>query len=179
MDRRSEIITVDTVFARLFAFEQAFDDSGQAQPDWTTFHVPDIYPAHAVAVAPPRFAWVASVHPYRLDALVRLEAAIALGAVAVQWLPSAMNIDLRDPRCRPFCERLARHLVAHGTKVIAAHCASLGRADHTDQPSAPLRPAFELFARLMDEPEWPARLPAAQFEAQALATPAAPRRGLS
>jgi uncharacterized protein len=172
----------------LFAFEQAFDDSGQARPDWTTFHVPDAYAAQVAAASPQRFAWVASVHPYRFDAMARLDAAIAAGAVAVKWLPSAMNIDPRDPRCRPFCERLARagvplivhcgeekaapgagrdelvnpllvrHLMAHGTKVIVAHCASLGRARDTDQPSAPSRPAFDLFARLMDEPEWQGRL---------------------
>lgn len=172
----------------LFAFEQAHDDTGQPRQDWTTFHVPDAYAAQVAAASPQRFAWVASVHPYRPDALARLDAAIAAGAVAVKWLPSAMNIDPRDSRCRPFCERLAvaglplivhcgeekaapgagrdelvnpllvRHLLAHGTRVIVAHCASLGRAADTDRSSAPWRPAFELFARLMDEPEWQGRL---------------------
>ncbi len=172
----------------LFAFEQAHDDTGQPRQDWTTFHVPDAYAAQVAAASPQRFAWVASVHPYRPDALARLDAAIAAGAVAVKWLPSAMNIDPRDSRCRPFCERLTvaglplivhcgeekaapgagrdelvnpllvRHLLAHGTRVIVAHCASLGRAADTDRSSAPWRPAFELFARLMDEPEWQGRL---------------------
>lgn len=172
----------------LFAFEQACDDSGQPQADWTTFHVPNRYAAQVAAALPQRFAWVASVHPYRPDALARLDQALAAGAVAVKWLPSAMNIDPRDPRCRPFCERLARagvpllvhcgeekaapgagredlvnpllvrHLMAHGTRVIVAHCASLGQAHDTDQPSAPLRPAFELFTRLLGEPEWQGRL---------------------
>jgi predicted TIM-barrel fold metal-dependent hydrolase len=172
----------------LFAFEQAYDDAGQPREDWTTFHVPDAYAAQVAAASLQRFAWVASVHPYRPDALARLDAAIAAGAVAVKWLPSAMNIDPRDPRCRPYCERLAdaglplivhcgeekaapgagrddlvnpllvRHLMAHGTRVIVAHCASLGRAADTDRSSAPWRPAFELFARLMDEREWQGRL---------------------
>ena len=172
----------------LFAFEQACDDAGQPRPDWTTFHVPNDYTAQVAAAMPQRFAWAASVHPYRPDALARLHAALAAGAVAVKWLPSAMNIDPRDPRCRPFCERLARagvplivhcgeekaapgagrdelvnpllvrHLLAHGTQVIVAHCASLGQAQDIDQASAPQRPAFELFGRLMDEPEWQGRL---------------------
>jgi mannonate dehydratase len=116
--------------------------------------------------------------------LPRLQAALKAGAVAVKWLPSAMNIDPRDPRCRPFCEALAgagvplivhfgeekavpgagrdelgnpllvRHLLAHGTRVVVAHCASLGAAVDTDQRSAPRAPAFDLFARLMDEPQW-------------------------
>lgn len=172
----------------LFAFDQACDDAGQPRPDWTTFHVPDAYAAQVAGAMPQRFAWVASVHPYRPDALTRLDAAIANGAVAVKWLPSAMNIDPRDSRCRPFCERMARagvplivhcgeekaapgagrdelvnpllvrHLLAHGTRVIVAHCASLGHAADTDEKSAPSRPAFELFARLMDEPQWQGRL---------------------
>ena len=36
-------------------------------------------------------------------------------------------------------------------RVIAAHCASLGQAHDLDQPRRGAVPAFELFARLMDE----------------------------
>ena len=166
----------------LFAFEQAHDDAGRPQPAHSSFHVPDAYAAHIARQHPGRFDWVASIHPYRDDALARLDAALAAGAVAVKWLPSAMNIDLRDSRCRPFCERLARagrplivhcgeekavpgagrdelgnpllvrHALAHGTRVIVAHAASLGHAADIDKRSAPQRPAFDLFARLMDEP---------------------------
>ena len=172
----------------LFAFEQAHDDAGQPQPDHSSFHVPDAYAAHIARQHPSRFDWVASIHPYRDDALARLDAALAAGAVAVKWLPSAMNIDLRDPRSRAFCERLAhagrplivhcgeekavpgagrdelgnpllvRHALDSGTRVIVAHAASLGHADDIDKRSAPERPAFELFARLMDEPGYSGRL---------------------
>ncbi len=172
----------------LYAFDQAHDDQGRPVPDWTTFHVPDAYAQRIAQEHADRFAWVASIHPYREDALQRLQAAAAGGAVAVKWLPSSMNIDPRDPRCRAFCEQLhalnlplvvhcgeekaapgarrdelvnpllVRHLLAQGAKVIVAHCASLGRADDTDQPSAPAVPAFELFARLMAEREWEGRL---------------------
>jgi mannonate dehydratase len=166
----------------LFAFEQAHDDHGRPQPGLSSFHVPDAYAAQVAAAHPGRFDWVASIHPYREDALTALEAALAAGAVAVKWLPSAMNIDLREVRCRPFYDRLARsklplivhcgeekaapgagrdelgnpllvrQALAHGVRVIVAHCASLGHAADTDRASAPRRPAFELFARLMDEP---------------------------
>ena len=166
----------------LFAFEQAHDEAGRPQPEHSSFHVPDAYAAHIASQHPSRFDWVASIHPYRDDALTRLDAALAAGAVAVKWLPSAMNIDLGDPRSRAFCERLARsgrplvvhcgeekavpgagrdelgnpllvrHALAQGTRVIVAHAASLGHAADTDKRSAPQRPAFDLFARLMDEP---------------------------
>lgn len=168
----------------LFAFDAAFGDDGRERPDWTGFHVPDAYAARVAAADPARFGWVASVHPYRPDALERLEAARAGGALAVKWLPSSMNIDLRDRRCRPFFDRLAATrmpLVVHvgeeraipgagrgalgnplqlriplgaGVRVIAAHAATLGEAVDTDRRSAAPSAAFDLFARLMDEAAW-------------------------
>ncbi len=172
----------------LFAFEQAHDDAGQPAPALSTFHVPDAYAAQVAAMHPARCAWVASIHPYRADALARLDAALAAGAVAVKWLPSAMNIDLRDPRCRPFYERLvraSRPLIVHcgeekavpgagrdelgnplhvraalaqGVTVVMAHCGSLGTAVDEDRRGRPPVPAFDLFARLMDETGHPGRL---------------------
>lgn len=165
----------------LFAFDHAHRDDGRVDADATTFHVPDAYARSVATANAARFAWVASIHPYAPDALPRLEQAIAGGAVAIKWLPSAMNIDPRDVRCRPFYDRLARArlpLVVHcgeemavpgakreafgnpllmrvpleaGVRVIVAHCASLGHALDTDKPSAPRVPAFELFARLLDK----------------------------
>ena len=165
----------------LFAFDHAHDDAGTPDPDASTFHVPDGYAARVAAEHPQRFGWVASIHPYAADAPARLDAAIARGALAIKWLPSAMNIDLRDARCRPFYDRLAASrlpLVVHcgeekavpgadrdelgnplharaalerGVRVLMAHCASLGQAHDIDRRSAPRIAAFELFARLMDE----------------------------
>ncbi len=172
----------------LFAFEHAHDDRGAVQPGQTTFHVPDAWAAHVAGRHGGRFGWVASIHPYRPDAVERLERALVHGALAVKWLPSAMNIDLRDARCTPFYQRLRRarapltvHVgeekavpgagrdelgnpllmrvpLQHGVRVIAAHCASLGSAPDIDQRRPSQRPAFELFARLMDEPDWRANL---------------------
>ncbi len=101
----------------LFAFEHSVDDTGRVRADWSTFHVPNEYAARVAEESGGRFEWVASVHPYREDALERLQAALRLEAVAVKWLPSAMNIDLRDPRCRPFYDALA----ASGVPLIV-HC---------------------------------------------------------
>ncbi|MFN3861154.1 MAG: amidohydrolase family protein [Roseateles sp.] len=171
----------------LFAFDQACDDQGRPDPARTTFHVPDAYAARIAAEHAQRFAWVASIHPYRPDALARLDAALAGGAVALKWLPSSMNIDLRDPRLRPFYERLAaarlpvvvhcgeeraapgagrdelgnpllvRAALERGVRVVVAHCASLGEALDLDQKRPREVPAFSLFARLMDE-DWGGRL---------------------
>ena len=51
---------------------------------------------------PRDFEWVASIHPYRTDALEALEQAKRDGARAVKWLPSAMGIDPASPRCDRF-----------------------------------------------------------------------------
>lgn len=171
----------------LFAFDQACDATGQPQATHTTFHVPDAYAASVAAAHAQRFAWVASIHPYRPDALARLDAALANGAVALKWLPSSMNIDLRDPRLRPFYDRLAatrlpvivhcgeeravpgagrdelgnpllvRAPLQQGVRVVIAHCASLGMALDLDRARPREVPAFSLFARLMDE-DWGGRL---------------------
>lgn len=172
----------------LYAFADAHDERGQARPDWSTFHVPNAYAASVCAAQPERFAWVASIHPYRDDAVEQLDQAMADGALAIKWLPSAMNIDLQSPRVRPFYDRLAatglplivhggeekavpgagrdaygnpllvRAALQRGVRVIVAHCASLGEAMDLDMRSPSPRPAFELFARLMDEAEWQGRL---------------------
>lgn len=165
----------------LFAFDHACDDAGRPVPAHTTFHVPDAYAAAVSARHRERFAWVASIHPYRPDALARLEQALAQGAVALKWLPSSMAIDLRDPRLGAFYDRLAaarlpvivhcgeeravpgagreelgnplhvRAALARGVRVIVAHCASLGTALDLDRPRPREVPAFDLFGRLMDE----------------------------
>ena len=172
----------------LYAFEQAHDAAGAAQSEHTTVFVPDSY-AQALAKAHPnRFAWVASIHPYRPDALAALSQARQGGAVAVKWLPSSMNIDLREPRSGAFAESAAklglplivhcgeekavpgarredlvnplhvRALLERGARVVVAHCASLGQALDLDKPSAPKVRAFELFARLMEERAFEGRL---------------------
>jgi uncharacterized protein len=48
----------------------------------------------------------ASVHPYRRDALDALEAAKALGAVLVKWIPSSQQIDPRHQKVQCFYEKL-------------------------------------------------------------------------
>ena len=50
---------------------------GEPRAEWTTFHVPNAYAAPRGRAVRGRFEWVASVHPYREDALERLQARIA------------------------------------------------------------------------------------------------------
>lgn len=168
----------------VLAFDEHVGPDGRVVPEKTEFHVPDAW-AFAVAERhPDLFVPAASVHPYRTDALARLDAAAARGARIVKWLPNAMGMDPLDERCRPFYERMREHgmaLLCHtgeekavhaeedqklgnplrlrlplscGVRVIAAHCASLGLDEDLDAPGRPLVPSHTLFLRMMDEPQW-------------------------
>lgn len=177
----------------LLAFDFAVDDAGREQPALSTFAVPNAYVERVAALHPQRFGWVASIHPYRPDAVDRLASAAAQGAHGVKWLPSSMNIDPAAARCDAFYAALVRHrlpLIVHGgeekavpgarqeafnnplrlrraldagVRVVIAHCASLGHAVDTDRGngsgnSGPETRAFDLFARLMDDPRYGPRL---------------------
>ena len=147
----------------LFAFDRFHDEAGRPRPELSAFYVPDDYARRLAQAHPRAFEWAASIHPYRPDAVDRLEAAVAQGAKAVKWLPAAQNMDPGSPRCDAFYAALARHrlpLITHcgeekavqgadtqhygnplllrrplekGVRVVVAHCASLGEDVDLDQ----------------------------------------------
>jgi mannonate dehydratase len=153
----------------LLAFDFTFDERGRKRQDLTTFAVPNAYARRIAATRPDRFEWIASVHPYRPDAVEELQAARAGGARAVKWLPPAMGIDLRAPQSLAFYDALKRldmpllvhvgeeqavagagrhdlanplHLRAaleRGVRVIAAHCATLGESADLDASNDPAK----------------------------------------
>jgi len=162
----------------LFAFEQFHDEAGRAHTERTAFYVPDAWAAKLARDFPERFEWVASIHPYRSNALDALQAAITDGVRAVKWLPAAMGMDPASTRCDAFYQTLAASgvpLIVHcgeeqavkggdaqawgnplrlrraldaGVKVVVAHCASLGE-DRDDNGRS--RPSFDLFLKLCTE----------------------------
>jgi mannonate dehydratase len=165
----------------LLAFDSARTGSGELDPQRTEFHVPNEWAVRVAAERPALFVPVISVHPYRADALAELERWAAQGARLVKWLPNSMNIDPADPRCDAFYACLVRHdmtllthtgeeqavdadelqelgnplrlrrPLAHGVRVVAAHCGSLGEGLDLDHPERGRVPNFDLFLRLMDE----------------------------
>lgn len=157
----------------LFAFERTHDERGAVIWDKTGFYVPNAY-ARDTARAYPEFEWVASIHPYRADAIDALARAARDGARAVKWLPAAMGIDPSAPRCKPFYQALARlglplishageeravlgaeahalgnplrlrHALDEGVRVVVAHCSSLG--DDRDLDRGPNGPLVASFS---------------------------------
>jgi mannonate dehydratase len=167
----------------LLAFDHAVAEDGTEQPDLSPFHTPDEYVLR-VAREHAEFAAGVSIHPYRQDAVERLDRAIAAGAVLVKWLPNAMGIDPASPLCDRFYGRLAetglpllthagkeyaveagqhqdlgnplrlRRALEMGVRVIVAHCASLGSFRDLDAPGQPSTSSFDLFMRLAADPRY-------------------------
>lgn len=162
----------------LLAFDRHVRDDGSEDLAESEFYTPDervlaVAAAHPDAVVP-----CASVHPYRRDAIERLDRAAAAGARAVKWLPNAMGIDPASPRCDAFYRRLAAlrlPLITHtgdeqavdardrqrlgnplrlrrpldaGVTVVAAHCASSGEGEDLDKPPG-ARPVRPCFDLLL------------------------------
>jgi mannonate dehydratase len=147
----------------LMAFDQNVSEDGVERPDLSPFYTPNAY-ALEVARQHEEFLPIASVHPYRKDAVDRLQATIESGARGVKWLPNAMGIDPASRRCDAFYERMATArlpLIVHagleyavdashdqglgnplrlrraldaGVTVVVAHCGSLGAFPDLDQP---------------------------------------------
>lgn len=140
----------------LYAFDQFHDEAGKAHPERSAFYVPDAYARRLARENPAIFEWVASIHPYRADAVDALQTAVAGGACAVKWLPAAMGMDPAAKRCDAFYRILAERrlpLIVHcgeekavkgsdtkhlgnplglrraldaGVRVVVAHSATLG-----------------------------------------------------
>ena len=151
----------------LLAFDATYDATGTRRPDITGFLVPNDYVRRLAAANPARFEWIASVHPYRPDAVAELERCKAGGARAVKWLPPAMGIDPSSPKCVPVFDARKRmdiplvthageeqaipgardhpaanplhlrHPLERGVRVVAAHCATMGESADIDKNKDP------------------------------------------
>lgn len=172
----------------LLAFDQVHDEDGTPRPERSEFFTPNGYVLEVARAHPDLFVPAVSVHPYRQDAVEALEQGAAGGAVAVKWLPNAQRIDPSSPRCDAFYRKLAElglTLVTHtgeeqaveaeeaqrlgnplhfrraldlGARVVMCHMASLGENPDLDRgPDARAR-NFDLYLRLLDEPQYRGRL---------------------
>ncbi len=168
----------------LMAFDYTYDEQGKKRADQTPYYISNQYAAKVANQFPDYFKWIGSVHPYRHDAVDALEKAIQQGAKAIKWLPPVMGIDPLSPKCIPFYQKMAKHNIAllshsgeekavygrhlpdvanplrlraaldQGVRVIVAHCGDQGDANDLDRRSKKSTTSFELFTRLMDDPQY-------------------------
>lgn len=172
----------------LLAFDAHYELDGSVNEDETEFYVPNEHVERIARENPDVFVAVASVHPYRADAVQELERCAAAGTRTVKWLPNAMGMDPANPRCDAFYAAMARlglTLLTHsgeeqavesdatqefgnplrlrraldaGVRVIVAHCASRGQGLDLDAATGTHAENFDLFLRLMDDPRYVGRV---------------------
>lgn len=167
---------------RILAFDKHYNPDGTVNLSKTNMYVPNRYVVELAEKYSDIFLPVISVHPYRPDALRELEKWRRAGVKFVKWLPNAMGMDPSDRRIEPFYRKMKDHgmiLLSHageeqavdaeedqrlgnplllrkpldlGVRVIVAHAASLGTCDDLDGGEGKRASCFELFLRLMEEP---------------------------
>ncbi len=147
----------------LLAFDYHYNEKGEIVKEYSTFYTPNKYAAKIAKKFPKQFEWIASIHPYREDAIEALEFAVKHNARAVKWLPAAMGITPDSKLCDEFYQALVKHnmpllthvgaeqavevpggkrnenpllfrrALDHGVRVIFAHCATLGESTDLDK----------------------------------------------
>jgi len=168
----------------LFAFDYHYDESGKKDPARSSFHIPNDHVLNVAAKYPHIFIPVASIHPYRKDALAELYRVAAKGIRFIKWLPNSQRIDALDERSLKFMEAMKDNdmtLITHtghekavegeefqklgnplrfrkaldmGVRIIMAHLASLGECVDLDRPQNGKLSCFQAFVRLMSEDKY-------------------------
>jgi mannonate dehydratase len=166
----------------LFAFDWFHNEDGKPNKENSIFYIPNEYVAKITNAHSQYFEWVASIHPYRPDAIDALEQAKTQGARAIKWLPPGMGIDPASPKCDAFYKKAAdlnmpiithtgkesaiqggdqnhgnplrlRRALDQGVRVVLAHCASDGDDEDLDNGNKRIS-SLDLFGRLMDTPDY-------------------------
>jgi len=75
----------------------------------------------------------ASIHPYRVDAIEELKRCKERGAVLIKWIPSSMEIDPLNPKCRAFYAYLAKHNIMLLSHTGVEHALKNGN-NHLNHP---------------------------------------------
>jgi len=134
----------------LLALDEVHDDAGRScgpaggRRDFGT----DMYVSNGLVLemcrrCPDRFLFGASVHPYRPDALDRLDAVVRAGAALMKWLPPVQNIDAFDARAVAFLRRCH----AHRLPLLVHYGPEFTLTTHNRQAEDP-RPMFQTLRRL-------------------------------
>lgn len=124
----------------LLAFDAVYDRDGRVNARDTHLYVTNDYVIE-LARRHRQVLFGASVHPYRTDAIDKLERCVNAGAVLMKWLPIVQAFDPSDDRCTPFYEALAHHGLPLLCHTGAEHALPCLRRDLADPEL--LRPALE------------------------------------
>ena len=167
----------------LFAFDYYYTDRGVKVPESSTFYVENEYVLNLSLKYPDVFIPVASIHPYRKDALSKLDEMGKKGVKFVKWLPNSQNIDPSSKAAQNFYSVMKKYgmtLISHtghekavhgeehqalgnplrlkramdmGVKVVMAHLASLGLCKDSENSDV-MAPCFDLFWRIINDSKY-------------------------
>ncbi len=147
----------------LYALDAFYGPDGEVDWDRTPLYVPNASVVDLADRVPDVFVPVISIHPFRRDAIEKLEAWSLRGCRHVKWLPNSMGIDPSSPRLERFYAKMRELdmvLLSHtgeenafeagaqqlgnplllrkpldmGVKVVALHAASKGDYPDLDDP---------------------------------------------
>ena len=168
---------------QLLGFDYYYTSDAKRSVERSEFYVPNEY-VFALANSYPEFFTLAvSVHPYRQDAIERLEYWAQQGVRMVKWLPNAQGMKPDDPRIDDYYSTLRQNrmiLLTHvgeelavssdkrdqalGNPLLFSRALELGvtivmahagsLGQSLDDANGKWRDNFELFMQMMDTPEY-------------------------
>lgn len=144
----SQLVTDSQIdYAVALGFDGVYDEAGRLRLDRSQMIVPSSW-VFEVCGRWRNLLPGPSIHPYRRDALERLEEAIELGATLIKWLPIVQGIDPSSARAAPFLRRMADAGVP-----LLVHAGSGEVTFRTDSPDLgrvrSLRPALEMGVKVI------------------------------
>lgn len=129
---------------QLLAFDYHHTPDGIRSIERSELFVPNEYVFELTKQHPEFFTAAVSIHPYRKDAVQKLEYWARQGVRFVKWLPNAQGMRPDDPRLDDYYTALKRNQMVLLTHVGAEHAIS---STHDDQALGnPLR-----FTRALDQ----------------------------
>ncbi len=168
----------------ILAFDKFYEKDGTANLAKSGFYVSNEHIYQLSQENSDIFEPVISIHPYRKDALERLDYWADKGVKYIKWLPNAMGFDPSDKDIIPFYKKVAKNrmiILSHtgfeaavdgdeyqeygnplrlrtaldcGVKIIMAHCGSYGKGIDLDSKGKKKIETFDLFLRMMDDPKY-------------------------
>ena len=168
----------------ILGFDKHYKFNGQLDEERTEIYVPNEYIYKLSREYSDIFVPVVSIHPYRKDAVEKLELWAKKGVRWVKWLPNVMGIDPSNEKIIPYYKMMKKYnmtLLTHageekavrvagmqelgnplllrgaldqGVRVVVAHCASLGEGEDLDSKGREKMANVELFLRMMGEKKY-------------------------
>lgn len=91
---------------QLLAFDKHYDPNGKVNLHLTEFYTPNEYAFKIYEQYPDKYLPTISIHPYREDAIQKLEKYAKRGAKMIKWLPNSMGIDPANPKIIPYYKKV-------------------------------------------------------------------------